>query len=606
MNIRIHATLDTMQSSHGLSRQNDDYKQYREYCTRRLSRLRHHKSVRTDLVHSMAYVKSSNKGGGNKKRHAYCPRNNKDLLLQQTNEKEEGNDNDDEKEGNDNDEKEENNEDDKKNNIETTKKDIHENFLYVVFVECERAWSHSNELRALLNEKEANKLARDHPVSKSSSGKIRQRAVSRLRRAKQLATKFLELCREYADDTTVEEAKAYAAWMNGNFAFETNQWKVACDEFQTAITLCTKLSQYQGEEAEEDRLLEIRDLFVGRANNVLKPLLKYCQYEWKESSGEETMEEVTTSSVEKKEEKKENAFLVTYRDQPIAIQNKELKVLLLKAESINDTTLSADAVDESSFLSLLSMYDDAHAIVSNDLQKYQDMKSGPAVNAKRSELDRLSGYIRYQKLRLSMAHQERIIASASVIADLAQLYDALFQDAKAVCDLPGEEDEFFLEASANVLRIRAFRSFYVAQLYASLRKYPQALTLTNRAEELAHRANEEIAACDDMIHADAYMDALDRLLQNDLPTIKLRFQLQTYLSNSGSSTTTGGDMFSQLDKFQPASTIVDLAPIPMPAKPAFFDIAWNYASHFPEEELKAYVNENKPKASGGLMSWFRS
>jgi tetratricopeptide (TPR) repeat protein len=128
------------------------------------------------------------------------------------------------------------------------------------------------------------------------------------------------------------------------------------------------------------------------------------------------------------------------------------------------------------------------------------MKAGPAVNSKRMQLEQLSGYVRYQKLQLSMKRHELMIASCEKAADSAHLYDALLHDAKAVCELPGpgEEDEFFLEANANVLRVRAFRAFYVAQLYMSLNKFTEALALMKQAKVLSIRASEEVAACDDL------------------------------------------------------------------------------------------------------------
>jgi len=540
--IPVHATLDNMHASHGL--RHDDFKQYHEYCTRRMSRLRHHKTVRKDLVNSSVYV-----AGEKTKRHAFCARVIPDESVD------------------------------------------HENFLLLVLVDAERAWSHSNELKALLHEQ----LPKNHQKSKSTAGKVRQHALRRLKRAKHLATNFLELCEKFADEVTKEEARAYAAWMNGNLALENNNWKVACDEFQTAITLCMKLSQ-------QENNLEISDLFAGRANSVLKPLLKYCQYEWKESGGDSIG--IMEGNEGEEGARKSAVSSLTYRDQTVEIESKDLKVLLLKAESLKSDDPSGD---DEAFLSLLSMYDDAQAIVTRDLQTYREMKSGPAVDAKRAELENLSGYIKLQKLQLSMARQERVIAASDKkkIADSAHLYDALLQDARAICDLPGpkEEDEFFLEASANVLRVRAFRLFYISQLYASLGKFPEALVLIQQSEHLANQANEEIAACDEMKQADAYMDALDNLL-HEIKTIKLRFQLQSYLGASTLSTT--GDLFSKLDQFKPSSNIVEIAPIPAPAKPAFFDIAWNYASLFPQQELTKYIDENKPKGSTGLMGWFRS
>jgi signal recognition particle subunit SRP68 len=160
----------------------DDYKQYHSYCTRRLSRLRHAHPVRRDLVHSAAYV-----SGEKKKRNAYCSRE------QVSNS---------------------------------------ENALWVILVGAERAWAHSCELKALMKSTSAAGntvvLAAEHEKSRSSPGKIRQHALRRLKRAKQLATQFRDLCEQVCDERTILEAKAYAGWMRGNWSLEVGDWKVCC------------------------------------------------------------------------------------------------------------------------------------------------------------------------------------------------------------------------------------------------------------------------------------------------------------------------------------------------------------------------------------------
>lgn len=174
--LAVHRVIDSNQASHGL--RHDDYKQYHAYCTRRLSRLRHARPVRRDLVHSAVYV-----SGAKTRRNAYCPRNN-------------------------------------------TKLD-HENALWVVLLGAERAWAHSCELKALMGTSgKSSTLAAEHEKSRSSPGKIRRHALRRLKRAKQLATQFQELAEQAGDERTIVEAKAYGGWMRGNWGLEVGDWKV--------------------------------------------------------------------------------------------------------------------------------------------------------------------------------------------------------------------------------------------------------------------------------------------------------------------------------------------------------------------------------------------
>jgi signal recognition particle subunit SRP68 len=97
------------------------------------------------------------------------------------------------------------------------------------------------------------------------------------------------------DEHTQLEARAYAAWMRGNLALEQNQWQEACNEYQTALTLCETLAaasdtnsaagdtSFDGEGGAGDnnnlRQLELFDFFTTRAQNVIAPLWRYSDYE---------------------------------------------------------------------------------------------------------------------------------------------------------------------------------------------------------------------------------------------------------------------------------------------------------------------------------------
>jgi signal recognition particle subunit SRP68 len=100
---------------------------------------------------------------------------------------------------------------------------FHENQLLETLVGAERAWAHASELKSLLHER----LPKSHEKANCAPGRIRQHSVRRLRRARQLAIDFRDLCGEFADETTRVEAAAYAAWMSGNLALELNDWKVS-------------------------------------------------------------------------------------------------------------------------------------------------------------------------------------------------------------------------------------------------------------------------------------------------------------------------------------------------------------------------------------------
>lgn len=371
---------------------------------------------------------------------------------------------------------------------------------------------------------------------------------------------------------------------------------------------------------------------------------------------------------------------VQFRGQDVPVENEALRVALLEAADLKaDLDKSSEAAglgkekedeDDAKFLSLLSGYDDAAAIALDDLVEYMGMKAGPAVNARRRDAELLVGYVKYQKLRLLMRRNERMVEelrgkeraaneagggdgdgsrSGSEVDDakraeeIAHLYDALLQDARAVAALPGgndgeekdqEEDEFALEADANVLRIRALRSYYVARLYASpsVGRHAEAAALLRLSRSLAARAAEEIAACQDMEEGDARAEAMDKL-GGAIEAETCRAAAGAFLAKrrgggsssgvaSSSSSTSravmggGSGFLRRLDDFDassascgcdPPTRLADVPPLPepIPCRPTFFDVALNHVGEFQAEELAAHVNAHQEKKSGGgLLSWF--
>ena len=295
MRIYLHSELSTSHASHGVS--HEDYDQYSAYCTRRLSRLRHGKPVKRELLHCRQYKNSlSTKLDENgkdtlstsKAKHAYRAID--------------------------------------MNNIPSDVLSTHVNYFMEPLYCAERCWAQSMSVKAI----ETNGVSSSSdafgggggdPKKDWSPGKIRAHSIKRLRKAVKFATLLESLTistktspstedddlnggdamedeleekktQPPVDEHTQMEAKAYASWMRGNLALEQNHWQSACNEYQTALTLCESLASNIGgstskvEEGSDDndggndlQQLELFDFFTTRAQNVIAPLLRYCHYE---------------------------------------------------------------------------------------------------------------------------------------------------------------------------------------------------------------------------------------------------------------------------------------------------------------------------------------
>jgi hypothetical protein len=313
----------------------------------------------------------------------------------------------------------------------------------------------------------------------------------------------------------------------------------------------------------------------------------------------------------------------------------------------------ADVVDgvggsDAKFMALLSGYDDAISLANQELKQLAALKSGPAVNAKKFRLANVVGYCKYQKLTMVMGRNEDLangillrlnekrgggggeMITLKHLEEVTHLYDALVQDARAVASLPGGgspddfdgdaaaavEDEFLLEANANVLRLRSLRCYYLARMHASplVRKYAEASSLLDQAESLAREAIEEIGACEGMEGGQRHLENLEGALEG-MRGERCRVLAVSYLNaNSPSSSTSGKCLLERLHDYDTPSASSTLCHVPpklepMACKPSFFDVALNYVSDYPVEELRRALegcgDGGTTTASRGLLGWFR-
>mmetsp|Transcript_27559 Transcript_27559/g.67015 ORF Transcript_27559/g.67015 Transcript_27559/m.67015 type:complete len:610 (+) Transcript_27559:103-1932(+) len=591
--LNIHEWIESQQSAHGV--RHDDYAQYHGYCTRRLSRLSHHPDVKKYLVCSSKFAsdKSAAKGRG---RHAYCSRQNDTFAIDEA----------------------------------TGKVEVpHSSILWYLVVLAERSWAHANMLQ--------------------KQKKKRQNVLRKLKKATLWAQRLEEISKDCTDDLTQQECQAYASWMVANLALEKMEYQTASQEYANAMSRCHALSKEVPQLAKEGekgtqtaaKLLERQDLFVNRADTLLRPLFRYCQYELKQA-GLPTMDEpqLDTTAVSNNANKLAEDIAVEFRGQDLVLDSKDLRVLLLKLQSMQQEKAASESEeekvaesDEASFLEILSVLDDALDVVQNVLSSFEQANSGPAVQAKRTQYLQWKGYLQYEKTRRVMNHTELLLKDITGHAERVHVYDALLQHAQSLLNLPRpqadgnlaaeEEDEFSLQVQANVLRLRALKSYHMAwYYYEKPRKYEHAYTLIQQSKKLLKRAQEEIAACDeDMPRSDEYLQELDDLpVDSATAAIQAAMYLQQTRGRgkSGAAIQTDRPLLLRLNENDSGTVLAALTPMPIPCKLGFFDLAYGHAMDSTDcvDKIQKYLdihtvvdhddNEDSPSASssgGGWLGW---
>lgn len=476
----------------------------------------------------------------------------------------------------------------------------HENHLWLPLYQSERAWAQACEIQ-----------------KQKRPNKTQQLVLRKLRKAVKFAMALEELSLRTCDEQTQEEISSYLGWMKGNYALQKHDYSTALGAYRASMSTLLTLAQTQQQKQDDPQSLVMADLWTTRAESVLRPLVRFCHYECKDTTPDLAVETTADGATSKPK----SEIVVGFRGKGVPLDPyKDLCVIYLKAEALQQQQSSSNEGD-TSFLSLLSLYDDAIAVIEGELAQYSGIQTGPAVNAKKEELATLTGYFQYHKLNKSLHKNQERLTDCHSDAERVHVYDALLQNAQAMAQIGvvagGEPDE---EAQAHVLRIRALRCCSLAKVYlGNLQQPTQAKALWKQAKALTKRSIEELAACDtrDKQHGeeiDKCLEELEDLQKTDLAVLEVRLKAALYLRNSGESAgfTVGTDrpLWMRLEEFDPGTSsgsLVDNPPraIPIPAKPVFYDIAWKYAGgNFPMEELVAETEKLQPKErGGGIFGW---
>merc|ERR1711957_621941 len=138
-----------------------------------------------------------------------------------------------------------------------------------------------------------------------------------------------------------------------------------------------------------------------------------------------------------------------------------------------------------------------------------------------------------------------------------------------------------------------------------------AQALLDQAESLGQEAAEELGACDRMEGREALLEHLEGVREEMRGKMCL-YTSASYLIHRRGSASERCLLERLHDYDTPSSVVLTNMPMklePMACKSCFFDVALNYVSDYPAEELQQALEECSGKhdsvASTGFLGWFR-
>ncbi|CAM9580059.1 unnamed protein product [Ectocarpus sp. 13 AM-2016] len=321
------------------------------------------------------------------------------------------------------------------------------------------------------------------------------------------------------------------------------------------------------------------------------------------------------------------------------------------------------------YLKVFGAYDDALGTISQETSRLQGKGSGAKMEAHRSELEGLRSYAQHHKLRLMLQRNERLVQDlqekrkagggggerdpVGEVADIVHVYDALLQSVRSMVtnlgggddendDIAELEDELIESARADEARFRAFRCFFVIEAFSAQQKWAEASALFGHTRTLCQEAAEmlddddpraeNLAELDEMVQGAWHRTAAHALLLKSKQEAALSAGVEGISIdggvNAGASCWATRPLQERLKEFDPAGggsgtaergskkrtyRIDDFPPSLqlVPCKPRLLDLAFDELE-FPDIDERAGIKkepeveeESKGAAAGGggISGW---
>ncbi|GLG95273.1 Signal recognition particle subunit SRP68 [Gryllus bimaculatus] len=497
---------------------------------------------------------------------------------------------------------------------------------------AERAWGYAMQLRQESNTEPRKKF----------------HLVSRLRKAASYSLQLQKLCESTkCDARTKLEAQAYVAWIHGSLHFELQLWKHAMENLKKAQMVYEKLAPAL---SEEDQVL-----YKQRVEE-LSPSLRYCAYNIGDESAIDDLLKMRSHGqgdllanldsliAQTRERRAEVLHDVEWRGRSFSVRPERVRLFLISEQEL-DTTIERGE-DNSAKITLLENFlmdcKDAISAVKDEQKSELNTKGRPQAGAPVSSLQYLLSYL--TNIRLTRTIQRNLLMVESTQAaladknenavegrkvrpqDLTRLYEIILQNFNELQQLPGLEDDFQYqqELEEKIKCYKAFRCFYIAQSLATLRRWQDAMALYKRAELYVSQALNGK-------HLNADLKAQLLKLKKNIEGEEFSAHAYSVLEGETeeddngiiigvkAGTRTKKPLSERLSEYREDTSLLSRSPNvyklppdmrPIPCKPLFFDLAYNFIE-FPslEEKIETSASGSKKAGAGitgfvkGLMGW---
>ncbi|KAF8476891.1 hypothetical protein BDZ91DRAFT_672115 [Kalaharituber pfeilii] len=527
-------------------------------------------------------------------------------------------------------------------------------YAHLLLYSSERAWAHAMHMKSFSSDS-----------AESTSRAMRDHIRSRLAKAASHAASLRDLYSDPAStatDTDVVEAAAYAASLEGAVAFEKTHWEDTLQKF--AIS---KIS-YDALAVGVEKKGELYKEFL--TSNV-EPSIRYAAYQMgiprttdiaqlarqffpKEGRHAQTglatrIEKLNVKSFradvggEEMEGVEQTIAIntVAWRGRKAAVEDDNIAVALGTAQKVEEdlrklTTTMDRKISAEDFDGLLLSWQDCV----DETKKAIDKAVTEGVSTADPKLQKLHliyTYVNYNLISWRIGRNRFMVEDIEAklkqvtsvelgkLKELVVLYNAILQSVDQVTELPGvaADEEFCKELEAKRGFFAALRCAAIAPSHIehnsrnTLALYYRALTyLSSSIPSLRSPAKDSTETIRNLNISLQEATSLKQEVEAQVTRHRGLIQLQDYVAKAAKNAPSAhAPLIDTLEAYNGKVDFSNLVPLPpkvepVPVKPIFFDIAWNFVE-YPQQQRKevtvqepAKAQEATPKKGGFLGGLF--
>ncbi|KAF2073422.1 hypothetical protein CYY_005270 [Polysphondylium violaceum] len=537
------------------------------------------------------------------------------------------------------------------NKISDPKQINDQRYLVITLLKAERAWAYAMDLK--------------REFEQGGDSRLNFHIIRRLDKASKHADQLESYCKQVADNLTIIESQAYAAWMKSSFLIVKKQWNEALEAITISKTIYEELAK-SGHHSQ-------RDLYNKRVEDS-EPVIRFCKYNLRglqKKEGEQQSIQVQSETLDsikvqlgeiliKRETTQLPMQFITWKSKVIEVTDEKLREKLVLFDSFkkeNESKLptnvqTIDFEKTTNLPDIFAIYDKLVSFLINcELIVKTDVNNLIRINTKnktvKTEIEEavqrnLLAFIMYHKMKYLYDRNQILIQLFQKAIDGEKVNSQVIKKKKKIslkdlvrlsthqirvftCLADSRDTDTVKESAkdydAQIILLKSFRLFYIALCLCQNQKFSETVALLDRV--LANIQNvkkinskspniqAEISSLESnikkqrsQIHANSF---IQQLTQNE----ELKSQMSTLsLNQQNNNTEKSKDLLSGLDSFDTSfiaeKKFVSLtAPIqPITAKPLFFDIAFNSCTFPSLESRKASSSSSSSSQPQGESKGF--